>query len=77
MYAAMEQINDGVNKIKQDGIRSITRPVMEGRRPDTAPLTKMWHDILRLRDEHKTLAQEHLNLTRENVERYVLQNRKR
>lgn len=73
MYPAVGQINDGINEIRKDGIPSITRPIIQGRRPDTAQLTTMWNNILRRRDEHLKLARQHFSLTHKDVERYVRQ----
>jgi hypothetical protein len=36
----------------------------------------MWHDVLRLRDEHMKLAEEHFSLRREDAEAAVRQNEK-
>ena len=77
MYGALEQVNNGINWIKNDGIKAILTPVREGRRPNTVPLTARWRDILRRRDEHLTLARQHFSLTRDDVETSVRQNWKR
>jgi hypothetical protein len=37
-------------------------------RPDTKPLTTMWHDILGRRYEHLLLVQKHFSLARDDVE---------
>jgi hypothetical protein len=67
MYGALGQVNDGINWIKNDGIASITTPIKAGHRPDTAPLTAKWREILGRRDEHLKLARRHFSLTRETL----------
>ncbi|BBU21820.1 hypothetical protein PFJ02_21235 [Mycobacterium xenopi] len=74
MYPAVGQINNGINTIRQQGIPSITRPILDGQRPVTTPIRNMWNDVLRLRDEHLKLAHEHFSLERTEVEKYVRQN---
>jgi len=75
LYEPMEQVNKDANTIKTDGIRSITRPVLKGQRPDTEPLTKMWLGLLARRDEHAKLAHKHFSLDRHDVERYLRETR--
>jgi hypothetical protein len=76
LYEPVEQVNKDANTIKSDGIRSITRPVMRGQRPDTAQLSEMWEGLLARRDEHAKLAHKHFNLDRHDVERYLRQTRR-
>jgi len=76
LESAVKEISNGVTTVGREGLPTVIRPIMQGRGPDTADLTTMWHNVLRLRDEHLKLAQEHFNLTREDVERFVLQNQK-
>lgn len=77
LESAVNQITAGTKAIGEHGIPTVTRPIILGRRPDTAPITKMWHDVLRLRDEHVKLAFTHFSLTREDVKEYVRQDSKR
>ena len=56
--------------------QTLTRPILLGRRPDTAPITTMWHDVVRLRDVHVKMAEEHFSLRREDAEAAVRRNSK-
>jgi hypothetical protein len=71
LYEPMERVNREINTIKTDGVKSITKPVMQGRRPDTAPLNDMWENLLRRRDDHAKLGHQHFSLNRDDVERYL------
>lgn len=77
LYEPMEQVNKDANTIKTDGIRSITRPVLKGQRPDTGPLTQIWLGLLARRDEHAKLVYQHFSLDRRDVERYLRRSRRR
>jgi hypothetical protein len=77
LYEPVVQVNKDANTIKSDGIRSITRPVLEGQRPNTEPLMKMWQRLLARRDEHSQLAHKHFSLDRRDVEQYLRQSRRR
>jgi hypothetical protein len=77
LQTAVEKINDGITEVGREGLPTITRPIMQGHRPDTTPITKMCQDVLRRRDEHLKLAQEHFSLTRQDVEEAVRQNEER
>lgn len=65
------QINAGITKVGREGIPTLTRPILQGRRPDTDAITTMWHDVLRLRDEHVQLAERHFSLRRGDAEAAV------
>jgi hypothetical protein len=73
---AVKQFNEGVNKVGREGVPTLTTSILQGRRPDTVPITTMWHNVLRLRDEHVRLAEKHFSLRREDAEAAVRQNQK-
>jgi hypothetical protein len=73
LESAVNQITAGNKTIGDNGIPSVTSPIMQGRRPNTARITTMWHDLLRLRDGHLKLGLEHFSLAPEDVEEYVRQ----
>jgi hypothetical protein len=83
LYDAAKWINDAIAKMSNEdteggfvGIRKAMLPDAQhgiAHRPDTGPLTVMWHDILGRRNEHLRLLQQHFSLRREDVEAYVRQ----
>jgi hypothetical protein len=87
MYDEVEAINDGIVKMSNEdtegGFIAIREEIFAdalqgiGHRPATARLTAMWQDIVGRRYEHLRLVQQHFDLTRKVVERYVLENQVR
>jgi hypothetical protein len=78
-----EAIQKMSNKDTEGGFIDIRKEIFAdapqgiGHRPDTERLTEMWKDILGRHIQHRRLVQEHFDLTREVVERYVLENQVR
>lgn len=72
----VKQINDGLNKVGREGIQTLTRPILSGRRPDTTEVKTMWHNVVRLRDVHVKLAEKYFSLKREDAEAAVRENQK-
>jgi hypothetical protein len=70
------EVSDGITKVGREGIPTLTRPILQGRRPDTDAITTMWQNVLRMRDEHLRLAEEHFSLKREDAEAAVRTNPK-
>jgi hypothetical protein len=77
LQTGVVEVSDGITKVGREGIPTLTRPIMQGRRPDTDAITTMWQDVLRMRDEHLRLAEEHFSLKRPDVEAAVGQNGER
>lgn len=74
LQTGVVEVSDGITKVGREGIPTLTRPILQGRRPDTDAITAMWQDVLRMRDEHLRLAEEHFSLKREDAETAVRQN---
>jgi len=80
LYDAVGEVNDKINEIKTDGLEPIRQAAKDRRRPDKAGIdgiTSMWENVIDRRDAHLTLARQHFNLTRKDVESYVLENQVR
>jgi hypothetical protein len=76
LHDAVKQINEGITKVGREGAPTLTRPILQGRRPDTAAITTMWQDVLRMRDDHLRLAEEHFSLSRKDAEAAVRENQR-
>lgn len=76
LYGSVQQLYEEINNFKAE-LLTIGGQVIEGQRPDTKPLRKIWDALLARRDEHAQLAHKHFSLDRRDVERYLRQTRRR
>jgi hypothetical protein len=69
---AVAGVNDTFNEMKTEGLEPIRQAAKDGQRPDAEPITSMWENVWNRRNEHLILARKHFSLSREDVERYVV-----